>query len=189
MTGFKLINPYIEGNMKTYVDTDNVENAAKILYTELSKNFANNIPQYMFSLRDSENKIHNFKVCEKCNTKERNGSHVLDVKLQKIKFNNTDKINDFYEKMVKENNEQKGSGKKFKFDFDSSDSSDSSDSDTSHYYEYYRPLKKKQTFPISKHIMYVPNDYMTLTNGLVYNPVFYYDYYNPVYSILKFETI
>lgn len=190
MTGYKLINPYIEGNLKTYVNTENANKAAKIIYSSLSKNFSNNIPQYIFSLRDSDDKVYSFKVCEKCKQKGGGKKAKISTSIERIHINNSEKISKFYEKMLKESKEQEGAGKYRFDDSDSdSDSSLSSDSEKDEYYEYYRPIKRKNNFPISKHIMYVPNDYLSYTKGLVYNPVFYHDYWNPMYSMLYYDII
>ena len=42
---YRLINPHIEGDMKTKVKAKNSVEAAKIIYTNLSEHFNNNLPQ------------------------------------------------------------------------------------------------------------------------------------------------
>ena len=55
---YRLINPHIEGDMKTKVKAKNSVETAKILYTNLSEHFNNNLPQFISQFK----KVHLEKV-------------------------------------------------------------------------------------------------------------------------------
>ena len=64
---YRLINPHIEGDMKTKVKAKNSVEAAKILYTNLSEHFNNNLPQFNFTIQkgsSGKGKYYSFKTKE-----------------------------------------------------------------------------------------------------------------------------
>lgn len=75
---YNLINPYIKGNMGKKVKAKNSMEAANKLYKNLSQNFNNNIPEFIFSIQKGNSgtgKYYHFKVEEnKDNTSEVNYS-------------------------------------------------------------------------------------------------------------------
>jgi hypothetical protein len=48
---YKLVNPYIQGDMKTSLKAKNSVTAAKALYKNLSEHFNNNIPKFYFTIQ------------------------------------------------------------------------------------------------------------------------------------------
>lgn len=79
MTEYKLINPKIEGTMKTRFLGNNPTTAAKEAWTVLSKNFTNFIPKFAFTLVDDNNKQSHFVTRES----EKNGE--VDFVVEEIK--------------------------------------------------------------------------------------------------------
>jgi hypothetical protein len=48
---YKLVNPYIQGDMKTSLKSKNSITAAKSFYKGLSEHFNNNIPKFYFTIQ------------------------------------------------------------------------------------------------------------------------------------------
>ena len=71
---YRLINPHIEGDMKTKVKAKNSVEAAKIIYTNLSEHFNNNLPKFNFTIQkgsSGKGKYYSFQTKE-----ARNGEDV-----------------------------------------------------------------------------------------------------------------
>lgn len=65
---YKLINPHIKGDMVTKVKAKNSVEAAKILYTNLSEHFNNNLPEFHFTIQkgsSGKGKFYSFETKEK----------------------------------------------------------------------------------------------------------------------------
>jgi len=107
---YRLINPHIEGDMKTKVKAKNSVEAAKIIYTNLSEHFNNNLPKFNFTIQkgsSGKGKYYSFQ------TKEiRNGEDVkfsikpISVKNEKKSYKSMIKsINKFKEDINKRGGE------------------------------------------------------------------------------------
>jgi hypothetical protein len=48
---YRLVNPHIEGNIKTTIKSNNSVKAAKTFYKSLSQHFNNNIPKFYFTVQ------------------------------------------------------------------------------------------------------------------------------------------
>ena len=65
---YRLINPHVEGNLKTKIKADNSQEAANTLYKTLSEHFNNSVPVFLFSIQKGSSgsgKTYHFKVTEK----------------------------------------------------------------------------------------------------------------------------
>jgi hypothetical protein len=70
---YKLVNPYIKGEMKTSIKTKNSINAARTFYKNLSEHFNNNVPKFYFTIQkggSGKGKLYHFEVTEKKNNSE-----------------------------------------------------------------------------------------------------------------------
>lgn len=71
MVNFKLINPYIDGSLKTVFSADNAKNAAEQVWESLSGHVLNNVPKFAFTLEQtSDGSLHNFIVQERSKDKK-----------------------------------------------------------------------------------------------------------------------
>lgn len=64
---YRLINPHIEGDMKTKIKAKNSVEAAKIIYTNLSEHFNNNLPKFNFTIQkgsSGKGKYYSFQTKE-----------------------------------------------------------------------------------------------------------------------------
>ena len=64
---YRLINPHIEGDMRTKVKAKNSVEAAKIIYTNLSEHFNNNLPKFNFTIQkgsSGKGKYYSFQTKE-----------------------------------------------------------------------------------------------------------------------------
>ena len=63
---YKLVNPYIKGELETKTESSNSIDAAKFFYKNLSEHFSNNVPTFYFTIQKggSKGKFYNFKVTE-----------------------------------------------------------------------------------------------------------------------------
>ena len=125
MTKYNLVNPYIEGGLKTTASAKNEMKAAAKIYNEiLSPIFITSAPKFNFSI-EGGGKYYHFTVKE--NVKGEN------VKFKIEKFNG--KVdNGNFAKKIGELQEQEGGKRKHKDD----DSSSSSSSDSPPYYSISR---------------------------------------------------
>jgi hypothetical protein len=134
---YTLANPFVTGSINTSIDSDNHNDAAKTLYTRVSKHFTNNLPRFFFSIIDENNKLRHYQVNEKKLGKEVN----FTIKTAEMKKSGEQKVLAIYNKLTS----QEG-GKKKVFDDKSSSSSESdSDSSSSSPYiipAYEHPLRK-----------------------------------------------
>jgi hypothetical protein len=61
---FRLVNPYIRGNVNLTFSGKNKFDAAKKCWGEISQYFTNNVPQFAFSMVDQKGGMHHFMVKE-----------------------------------------------------------------------------------------------------------------------------
>ena len=64
---YVLVNPYIQGELKNSISSDNSINAAKNVYSKISEYFNNAVPEFYFTLQKGESgkgKYYHFQVIE-----------------------------------------------------------------------------------------------------------------------------
>jgi hypothetical protein len=146
---YRLVNPHIEGELKTTLKSANSMNAAKTFYKNLSEHFNNNIPSFYFTIQkgtSGNGKYYHFVVKESKNKNE------VDFKVEPyvISDNNLtegfkkrlDTFKSKFEQAGGKSNKSRKHKKSKKSRKDSSDSSDS-DSDLSSSDDFY---KKAQSY-------------------------------------------
>jgi len=146
VNSYVLVNPYIEGSFKSKIKARNSQEAAKMIYTNLSEHFNNSVPKFHFTIQkgtSSNGKMYHFKVSE-----EREDDTV-NFSIKPLTLKNEDSINrEFKGRLEEIKNKLNQDGGKHRSKHSSkrsiSDSSDSSDSSD----DYYR---RARTYP------YVPS--------------------------------
>jgi hypothetical protein len=86
---YNLVNPFIKGDLKTTVKANNSVEAARILYSNLSEHFNNNVPKFYFTIqkgKSGEGKLYHFKVSE-----QKNGDEV-DFSIRPYSIPNSSKV-------------------------------------------------------------------------------------------------
>jgi hypothetical protein len=78
MKTFKLVNPYIKGNMTTTFSGNDSLNAAQSAWEELGQNISKGVPKFYFTLQDSKKKLTHFYVKETLN------DGLVDYRLSKL---------------------------------------------------------------------------------------------------------
>ena len=82
---YVLVNPHIEGSLKTQVKAKNSLEAAKNLYKNLSEHFNNNVPKFHFTIQkgtSGNGKFYSFKV------KESRTDNTVDFSLEPVVVQN-----------------------------------------------------------------------------------------------------
>lgn len=166
MAKYQLVNPSIEGNMKTEFYGNDVEKVAKEIYETLSSNFSNPIPYFVFTFMDKENNLYHYEVKEK----NENGESVEYVMKQyHVTPENEEKFTQ----------RQNGGKRKRYYKIDDSSTSSSSDSDKA-YKVYINPYQKYFDYPIN-YFSYDPGMYKY---NSMYIPMFSYPNYQPYIEII-----
>lgn len=88
MPKYNLVNPTIIGSFDSTFSADNSLIAAKLAYTELSKNFNNHVPNMHITLQKGGKKLYNFKVSEHRDQNElsftiESADHLIDKAAEK----------------------------------------------------------------------------------------------------------
>lgn len=162
---YKLVNPYIVGNMNTTFSGSSSLEAATNAYKELSQYFNNDIPQFYFTMQKvagedkigggkNDNYLH-FLVTEKKIDRK------VDFKIKSVKINKNTKAMTGYkkslQKFISEHGSEQSGGKR---SYDDDDWLDDEDD------KYYKPK------------------YKTVNSYYVSQPISYY-YYDPfVYTLV-----
>lgn len=124
VNSYLLVNPYIEGSFQSKVKARNSNEAAKMLYTNLSEYFNNSVPAFYFSIQKGgkkDGKLYHFKVNE-----ERNGD-VVDFSIKSVNIVDEQSANNNFKNRLDEfKTKLKQSGGKHHKKDDSSESSSSS---------------------------------------------------------------
>jgi len=146
---YKLVNPYVQGDMKTSLKSKNSITAAKAFYKSLSEHFNNNIPKFYFTIQkggSGTGKYYHFLVKEvkkddevKFNIEAYNPSGP-ELPIKRFETNLKEFKNKFAQAGGKSKKGKSKSKSKSKKSLDDSDS-DSDFSDSSE--EFYR---KAQTY-------------------------------------------
>jgi hypothetical protein len=175
MSNFKLINPKLQGDIKTTVSAGNSLDAAKQIWTNLSKYFTNDVPTFAFTIENqSGGSLHHFKVEE---TKHKNeASFKIESIESKLKSSDIKK----FKKRIDELPAMHG-GKKHHHKDDDSSSSDSS-SEAFDALKMYKKFSKRNTIQPIAYWWYDPSPY-----GLssIYIPTFI----TPVQPYIEVATI
>ena len=166
MTEYRLINPHIEGKFQKLYQGETPFDAAQNMWTNLSKNFTNCVPEFAFTLeRVKDNKMFHYRVNESVKNSNVNYTITeldLDVSTaKKKKFN--EKLNEFKNKL------QSGGKKDKKRKRRHHDEDDDDESSTTTEDDVY------DVWMLSNHLLYD-----TQIAYFWYYPDFYhysYDYY------------
>ena len=163
---YNLVNPYLSSKQISS-SHDNPVLAGEEVWTSLSNNIKNIIPEFHFSIQNEDTKdLHHMRVSE---TVDENGAKYLIKELNKEKYHANDAT--LLSEIEKLNiDEQVGSGK-----YDDSSSSDSSSSSS----ELTFKLSNKNKNSYSN----VLNNGFNLGYGV--NPVYSLNYYPSIYGLRK----
>ena len=143
---YRLVNPTIQGNMKTSIKSKNSATAARTLYKNLSEHFSNNIPKFHFTIQkggSGKGKYYHFVVKEK-----KTNNDEVSFNIEPYTINNESQLigefesnlNEFKTKFEQAGGKVKKSSRKSKKYSDEED--DFSDSDEEIYVnaQTYRPI-------------------------------------------------
>jgi hypothetical protein len=164
---YKLINPMIVGSMKTNIEADDADKAAVLIWENISKDMTNNVPKMGFSLKDQDNKMHNFIVEEEINENNINYK-IYPVYLDKIDEKKYIKYTDNLEKKIY----KQAGGHKKHYD----DSSSDSDDDTYKRLKLWRKKNSTNNFLYWWYNPYMYNYCNECTTNSLYIPTFVYPY-------------
>jgi hypothetical protein len=161
MRTFKVVNPYIVGQMAKEYKADNGIEAAKNFWDDFSKHLINNVPKLYITLQSGDELTH-YKISEKISKGKKLASYTieehkvdLESKLKKYFLN---EIKEIENKVNNKVDKQLGGKDKDKNKDSSSESdtivtrprrdSSSSDSDSDDYYNFakYRHLSRPISF-------------------------------------------
>tara|TARA_B110000908_G_scaffold172389_1_gene239509 strand:+ start:1592 stop:2122 length:531 start_codon:yes stop_codon:yes gene_type:complete len=168
---YQLINPHIEGDMKTKVKAKNSVEGAKMIYTLLSEHFNNNLPKFNFTIQkgsSGKGKYYSFQ------TKEMRNGEDIKFSIKPVSIKNEKKN---YQSMMKNINHFKEDINKTGGEITKDDLDEVMD-DSSDYY------RKASTYvPVINH----PINYFFYDPGLykmksLFIPTFY-SYLTPFISI------
>jgi len=137
---FQLVNPCIEGSIKTKFKGETSLEAANNAYEHISKYFSNNVPKFLFSLKKGE-KYYHFIVSESIN-KENKLKYV-------IKHYNKIIEPEQFTKILSSTNNLKGGKRKMKVYSDSDSDSSSSSSSSAMDKKFYKYKQYDTTQPIT----------------------------------------
>ena len=176
---YVLVNPYIKGEMKTQVKTNNSQEAAKFFYTNLSEHFNNAVPKFYFTVQkggSGNGKFYHFQVTETRNNESDVNFTIKPFTIENENINEfTSKLSTFKNKFAQKAGSKKSTrSKKSKKSKKSSDSSDESESSDNYYNRVntYTPV-------VNQPISYWWYDPLVYNVNSVYTPTFY-SYITPI---------
>lgn len=151
MSNFKLINPTLKGNIKTTVTAHDPLDAAKEIWTHLSKYFTNDVPSFAFTIENQDaGDLHHFKVQEKKQKNE--ASFKIEAIDSKLKAADLKKFKSRIDNLPAQKGGKKHDKKK---DDDDSSSSSSSEFDALRMYKNF----SQRTLQPILYWYYDPNPY------------------------------
>jgi len=169
---YLLVNPHIEGNLKTKIKAKNSIEAANIFYKNLSEHFNNSVPKFYFSIQkgsSTNGKYYNFEVKE--TRKENDVSYKVKQMQDTIDPELMQNFKNRLETFKSKFNQDGGKKSKHKKSHKDDDSSDSSDWDDSSE-EFYK--RAKSYTPVSNYpIYYYWYDPYIYNLNSIYIPTFY----------------
>lgn len=147
MANYKLINPYIEGELSTVFSGKNQLDAALGAWTAVSKYVTNNVPQFAFTLENTKNgKLHHFSINELLV-----GGNSAEFNIEELH-----KITPSVEKELKKrinnfkNSDMRGGKKHKKHKHDDDEEDDSSSSSSSEVFSALKIFKNRnKVYPIT----------------------------------------
>mgnify|MGYP001339940804 CR=1 FL=1 len=172
MKTFKLVNPYIKGNMTTSFGGRDALNAAQATWEELGKNISKGVPKFYFTLQDTDDKLHHFYVKEtlndglvdyrlsKLNTKSKSATLKHFKKQLKVFEESTDQMTGGGKRPKKRKKKKTTTRRKKSDDDDSSDSDDlNSSKNKVHSWSWTSPISYLYYDPIVYGFddVYLPN--------------------------------
>lgn len=184
---YLLVNPHIEGSLKTQVKAKNSLEAAKNLYKNLSEHFNNNVPKFYFTIQKGNSgagKFYSFKV------KETRNDNTVDFSLEPVVIQNEKNTYSKFKKNLSKfvsGLEQSGGAKKRKGKGKKSKKHDpfDDDEDEDDFFDSEERGKSTQRY-------YTPNTFSPISN-YYYDPYLYsmntfyvptfYSYLNPFIHI------
>jgi len=169
MVNFRLINPFIEGEMKILYSGKSPISVANNVWEKVSEYITNDVPQFAFTLENvNDNSLYHFLVEEKITNNK------VDYKITEMDIKNTDaEISAFRNKLDSLKKQHGGKRYRKTNDDDDSDSdSDDYDSKMSHLKADYEKLKMK-TNPLQP-ISYWWYNPMLYNLDNIYIPTFVY---------------
>jgi len=176
---YRLINPHVEGNLKTKIKADNSQEAANTLYKTLSEHFNNSVPVFLFSIQKGSSgsgKTYHFKVTEKTSDNKEVSFTIAPLTVK----GGEPAMKKFQQKLeVFKNKMKQAGGKKHKSKKDKKKSKDSDSSDISDSSDSYDFYKRALTYlPETQPIYYWWYDPYVYRMDSVYIPTFY-SYFTP----------
>lgn len=146
---YRLVNPNVQGDMKTSIKSKNSATAARALYKNLSEHFSNNIPKFHFTIQkggSGQGKYYHFVVKEKKTNNDEVSFNIepytIDNESQLVGEFET-KLKSFTTKFQKAGGKAKKSSRKSRKAKDSSSDSDDIFSSSEEIYvnaQSYRPI-------------------------------------------------
>lgn len=143
MANYNLINPSIEGSLSTTFSGKSQLDAAVTAWNSISKYITNNVPQFAFTLENSnDGQLHHFLVKE---TLDGGNSASFDISEMDLKLNK--KTETEFKKRSAASKSKMSGGKKHHKDDDDDSSSSSSSSEIFSALKLYK--NRTRTYPIS----------------------------------------
>ena len=134
MVKYRLVNPHIEGNIKTIFNKKTPNDAAHAVWKTLSKYISNRVPKFAFTLqKEGSNTLYHYLVEEKVT------NDVVDYTIHKLNIKNVSKGAKVFRKQLKKHKKVMSGG----FVMDDDDDDDDED-----VYDIMKSMSAYQT-PIS----------------------------------------
>lgn len=167
MSNYKLINPYIEGNMNSSFSANSGMDAAEKTWSTLSKHITNIVPQFAFTLENtSDGSFSHFLVKEKIGDKNSVNYNISE--LDKIAASGVKNFKKKLDNFVSSRN--LSGGKKHKRHHRDEDDSSSTDSSSSS--DIFRRMKLHQMLNAPQPITYWWYDPLIYKLDSVFIPTF-----------------
>jgi hypothetical protein len=181
---YRLINPYIEGNVDTIVRAKDSYNAGKKLYKNISKHFTNSVDSFNMSAQNIDTKkLTHYAIHEKMG---KDGG--IDYDITRLSGNFPKASENNLVKSVDKIEKQSGGKKHHRRRDDSSSTSSSSDSDYLHFNIPYSPITNFVYYSLPYYKLYVTDTSPIITTNFSL-PTFSFPI-NPSYQVnLDFANI
>ena len=151
MPHYQLVNPHIDGTMKTMYKGSTPLKAGTKFWNEFTKHIRGHVPNFNFTLKSSDNELSHFRVLE-----EEDGTFAIN----KLDLDVDKKLFDDFKTQIEQQQQQQGGKSRRSKSSSSSDSSSSYDSSSDS--STYKPRRYRRS-------------------GLVYAPVSTFSYVPRVY--------
>jgi hypothetical protein len=176
----ELVNPLLGTDLiKTKFDVSNPDEAAEQLWENISENkiIMDNLPKFMFTLKDNNDKLHHYLVMEEPKTdgtsdytiQNVTGDNQVPTETKKEFLREVARMKKVIKKTGKKTKKNKKGGRKHRYDDDSSSSSDDGLETVDDYLRYVR--RKSYQTPLW-YWWYNPTIYRVRTVKSIFTPVF-----------------